>query len=580
MSYSGNWLPTVIGTVALVATAQAGARAKSATEVGKIAEAITVKISYVKQNKPSNGSGILLQKQGNLYTVLTAAHVVRNVSQLTLTTADDQQHQIIPSSVKVYAGDVDLAIVKFRSNKSYQLAELGDSNKLARGMELYVAGFPAPTDAITESTFMLREGKVSGIGKKAYKGGYALSYSNDTLSGMSGGPVLNEVGQVVGIHGKGDREQGDGPKTGFNLGIPIARFADTAGGLGVATTVARTVQSPTLKADDYFLLANQKYQNKDYQGALADYSKAISLDPNYTNAYVNRGFLQNDKLNDIQGALADFNKAIALDPNYASYAYAGRGFLKYDKLNDTPGALADFNKTIALDPNNAIAYVGRGFVRYKKFNDVQGALADSNKAIALDPNYANAYTVRGLLKYERLNDTPGALADCNKAITLDPNNNAIAYVVRGVLKYQKLNDIRGVLADLNTAISLEPKNIDAYYNRGDFYYAQGDLAQAQRDFQKVTTIVPDGATGTIAQGVVALINKQPAQAIQHFDRAQQLDPNFADLYKYRGRAYQQQNQKAKAIRDWRKAAELYKKNNSNADYRLVAKWLQTINSGK
>jgi tetratricopeptide (TPR) repeat protein len=72
------------------------------------------------------------------------------------------------------------------------------------------------------------------------------------------------------------------------------------------------------------------------------------------------------------------------------------------------------------------------------------------------------------------------------------------------------------------------------------------------------------------------MNGQPVQAVQHFDRSQKLRSDFADLYKYRGLAHQQQNQKAKAISDWRKAAELCKKYGYDADYRLVTKWLKTI----
>jgi tetratricopeptide (TPR) repeat protein len=141
--------------------------------------------------------------------------------------------------------------------------------------------------------------------------------------------VLDEAGKVVGIHGKGDREQESRAKTGFNAGIPIARFADIAGGLGVETgaALARTVQSPTLTADDYFISAYQKNEQGNYQGALADYNQVITLQPNLAEAYVNRGILKRDKLNDLRGALADYDEAIFLDSGYA-LAYTHRGILK------------------------------------------------------------------------------------------------------------------------------------------------------------------------------------------------------------------------------------------------------------
>jgi tetratricopeptide (TPR) repeat protein/V8-like Glu-specific endopeptidase len=490
MDYLGNWLPTAIGVVALVATAQVGAVAKSAQEVNKMAKAITVKISFATQGGLGNGSGILLQKQGDVYTVLTAAHVVQGksgkpLSQLTLTTPDDHRHKIMMGSVKVYSGDVDLAIVKFRSDKSYQLAQLGDSNKLEEGMELYVAGFPAPTKVITESVYVFREGKVTANSKRVFKDGYALLYSNDTLPGMSGGPVLNGVGQVVGIHGKGDREQESLAKTGFNAGIPIARLADAAGGLGVETGVARTVQSPALTADDYYISANQKYANRNYQGALTDYNKAISIKPNYTAAYNNRGALKFLKLRDTQGALADFNKAITLDPTHAN-AYSNRGALKHQQLNDPQGAMADYNRAVSLNPNLAKAYYNRGLLK-DDLKDTRGALDDYNKSISLDPSDADAYNNRGLLK-DDLKDTQGALDDYNQAISLRPDNPYF-YINRGALKYLGLNDPQGALLDSNKAISLDPNNAKAYGLRGLVKQDRLDDRQgAIADFKKAAIL--------------------------------------------------------------------------------------------
>jgi tetratricopeptide (TPR) repeat protein/V8-like Glu-specific endopeptidase len=467
MGYLGSWLPTTVGVVAAVALVQNVAVAKSATEVNNIAQAIAVKISTTD----GNGSGILLQKQGNVYTLLTAAHVVKNgQASYTITTPDGRTYQPIANSIRRYQGDVDVAVLKFRSSATYKLAQLGDSNVLQGGMDIYVAGFPAPTAVISESTFFFREGKVTANSKRAYKNGYSLVYSNDTLPGMSGGPVLNADGEVVGVHGKGDRErnsstgESNGPKTGFNTAIPIARFADIAQSLGITlgTTVAQTIQSPTLTADDYFLSAYQKSEKNDFRGALTDYNLAISLNPKYSAAYNNRGNLKGD-LNDPQGALADYDQAISLNPQNA-LAYNNRGVLKKQKLNNPQGALTDYNLAISLNPKYADAYNNRGNLK-DDLNDLQGALADYNRAISLNPKFASAYYNRGILKKEKLNDPQGALADYDQAISLNPKY-ADAYNNRGNLKYQKLNDPQGALADYDRAISLNPKIANAYYNRG------------------------------------------------------------------------------------------------------------------
>jgi S1-C subfamily serine protease len=289
-----SWLAWGAGiTVGLV---QPEVWAKSPVEINDAAQAISVKIS----NSGGNGSGILLQQQGDVYTVLTVAHVVQDPrANFKITTPDDREHRPIDGSVRRYKGDVDLAVLKFRSSSTYKLAELGDSNPLKGGMELYVAGFPTPTKVITESIFVFRRGQVTANSKRAFKYGYALLYDNDTLPGMSGGPVLNAEAKVVGVHGRGDRDATSGDKTGFNAGIPIARFVDIAASLGVnlATNVATTKPSDTPTADDYFVSANQSYVQGDYRSALADFNRSILLNPQLAQYYISQGVRRYFKMN-------------------------------------------------------------------------------------------------------------------------------------------------------------------------------------------------------------------------------------------------------------------------------------------
>jgi tetratricopeptide (TPR) repeat protein len=482
---------TGLGIGATIAIVQPSiASAKSSVEIGETAKAITVLIT----EPGSVGSGVILQHQGDVYTVLTAAHVVKAKASFKITTSDDRSYEVISSSIKSAPGSIDLAVVKFKSTANYPTAKLGNCNVLKSGMDLYVSGFPGVSRAITQPVFVFREGKVSANSNKTFENGYSLVYSNDTLPGMSGGAVLNSDGELVAIHGRGDRDTTSGAKNGFNLGIPVNRFATVASNMGVnlGGQVAPVPQNTVPKADDYFTSAAQKYEKGDVQGTLADYNKAIALDPKYVFAYNNRGNLKADKLNDVRGALADYNQAISFDPKYV-FAYNNRGILKYEKLNDERGALADFNQSIALDPKSALAYNNRGAVKYEKLNDERGALADFNQAIALDPKSALAYNNRGFLKYEKLDDERGALADYNQAIALDPKY-VLAYYNRGLLKKQKLNDVQGALADYNQAISFDPKYANAYIGRGNLKSQKlNDVQGALADYKQAIVLNPKNA---------------------------------------------------------------------------------------
>jgi tetratricopeptide (TPR) repeat protein len=446
----------LIGIGATIALVQPNiASAKSSVEIGKTARAITVLITEPN----SVGSGVILQHQGDVYTVLTAAHVVKNKASYKITTSDDRQYDIISSSIRSAPGSIDLAVVKFQSTTNYPIAKLGNCNVLESGMDLYVSGFPGTSRAITAPVFVFREGKVSANSNKTFDKGYSLVYSNDTLPGMSGGAVLNGDGELVAIHGRGDRDE-SGNKTGFNLGIPVNRFATVASNMGIdiGEKLAPISKDTAPKADDYIASAAQKLWQGDYRGSLADLDRAIQLNPNLALAYAQRGVLKVGNLQDIQGGLADYDRAIVIDPNLA-FAYLSRGVLKVSNLQDIQGGLADYNRAIAIDPNLAFAYLSRGMLKANNLQDIQGGLADYDRAIVIDPNLAFVYVSRGMLKANNLQDSQGGLADYNRALQLNPNL-ALAYTFRGMLKYTRLNDRSGAIADLQQAARLSQQQGD------------------------------------------------------------------------------------------------------------------------
>ena len=61
-------------------------------------------------------------------------------------------------------------------------------------------------------------------------------------------------------------------------------------------------------ANNSFKSGVGKYEQGDYQGAIADYSKAIEINPQYADPYSNRGIAR-ELVNDLEGACRDWRKA-------------------------------------------------------------------------------------------------------------------------------------------------------------------------------------------------------------------------------------------------------------------------------
>jgi tetratricopeptide (TPR) repeat protein len=466
MKLSSSLVATLFGTV-IITLVQPYQKVVSqpATQLATTARQITVLIEG--QNL---GSGIIIKREGNTYTVLTARHVVAIPNEYTITTPDGHRTQVNYASVKTFPG-VDLATLEFTSAANYTVAILGNSRTAPSGTAVYVAGFPAPTAAITQSIFNFTEGKITANAERPLADGYALVYSNNTLPGMSGGPLLNGSGEVIGIHGRGDTESAGTKatanpnivvKTGFNLAIPINTYLSLSSNTGVTGFVApESPQIPNqLSADDFYLQAGVKLNKRDYRSAIADYDQAIRLRPNYANAFTARGSARY-ALRDFQGALTDYNQAIRLDSNNAQ-AYANRGGMRNEVQKDFRGAILDLDRAIRLDPNNAVAYNNRAIVRYW-LRDYRGSIADADQVIRLDPvTPAAAYATRGASLWG-LGDLKGALVEYDRSIRLEPNNYR-AYSGRGSIRYY-LRDRKGAVTDWQKSASLARAQGDtAMYN--------------------------------------------------------------------------------------------------------------------
>ena len=293
-------------------------------------------------------------------------------------------------------------------------------------------------------------------------------------------------------------------------------------------------------------------RNSDWQDESTLYSDIISKNPKAMRAYVARGTALG-KAGDHANALADFERAIELDPDYSdTYMNRGKYFLKQGKPRR---AQADLTTAIELAPKFQRAYMSRGDIS-ASLGELDSAVEDYTHSIELAPDFAAAYNNRGIV-YGRQGKKELALQDFAQAIALDIYNGQ-AYFNRGSF-YRNLGELDKAIEDFSKAIELEPEVAGVYVGRGSTYESLGNDAEAVADYQQAIALGEDtipankrlawllasSANASVRNGEQAIENAKRACGLANWQAANCLEALAA--------AYAEQGEFGRAI-EWQNKA--------------------------
>jgi membrane protease YdiL (CAAX protease family)/Tfp pilus assembly protein PilF len=186
-------------------------------------------------------------------------------------------------------------------------------------------------------------------------------------------------------------------------------------------------------------------------------------------------------------AIAAYTRALRLDPGHAP-AYTKRGEALIEK-QEYDKAVRDLDRAIELDPDLGDAYFNRGLAR-QRLGLRRQAIADYDEAIRIDPDDGQAYANRGLAYLDE-DDPDRAIADLTEALRREPED-AKALIWRGQA-YLAARHPEQAVRDLTEAIRLEPESAEAYFLRGQAFDALGERARAAADRKEALRLDPDVA---------------------------------------------------------------------------------------
>jgi tetratricopeptide (TPR) repeat protein/S1-C subfamily serine protease len=584
------------------------------------ARQMTVRI----ENSGGSGSGVIIAREGSSYYVLTAKHVLqdyetdRKFTNHQIITYDQDRQNVTGT---VVAAGVDLAVVKFDSSNSYPLARL--SGYTTKDDDLaFVGGFPG-RDKINSPLwqwqlnpgfiFSQETGKLRTQDNLSFSNGYDLIYSSISYGGMSGGPVFDTNGNVIGIHGK--TEGADLNSLGMSIqtfiGLVKAKQLQIAPNLGKLLAIEPNHPVALNRVDRDNVIATMenipKPQPEDPGKRWLDYGTQLDRTRQYDKsiAAFDRAITKGEKLSGNYGKAVSLSKAKKLDlaaiaigqaiasiPNTqrVSYYYIwSKQSSILEELSKYEEALKSIEVAISLKPDDLILrhqkatillgqknyaasiaietdlirikpewffYSMRGLAK-QRMGDYKGALKDTDLVIQLNPNNGLNYAFRSLCKLQ-LGDYKGALKDADRAIEINPENDLNYVAISSVKLF--LQDYKGALKDANRAIEINPRNGDHYSNRGNIKAVTGDNKGAISDFSKAIQLNPKNSYYYSSRASIKYKLGEKVEAINDANKAIQIDPLNAGGYTIRGKVKAALGDRKGAIADLNKSISIDSKN--------------------
>ena len=377
--------------------------------------------------------------------------------------------------VTAFDMEYDLVVLKV-SGKGIPLP-LGDSDLVQKGEPVVAVGYP-------DGKYKVTTGNVHGIRNNDKWIGTTAEISE----GNSGGPLLNDKEEVIGINTR----SGD-----YSYAIPSNILKVLLTRSVSPEPLAQWQKRDHIRAYAYSGEGEDRFDAQNYTKAIINFDKAILHNPKYIRAYNWRGRakfrlgLSEAEHGNVaeaqhlyQAAIKDYTQAIKINPEFAT-ALNDRGQAKYhlgqSKADQGDvataqqlykAAIKDYTRSIKIDPKYTFPYFHRGvasfFLGQSKANQgnitaaqrlYQEAIDDYTHAIQLELNDAHSYNNRGSAKHH-LGQSKAEQGDVIEAEKL----------------YQE------AIEDYTKAISINPKYVSAYKNRGIVKNALGQSDEAEKDF--------------------------------------------------------------------------------------------------
>jgi tetratricopeptide (TPR) repeat protein len=269
----------------------------------------------------------------------------------------------------------------------------------------------------------------------------------------------------------------------------------------VGFMMAQVATAQPGSADALYFIGEANRLSGKYQAALDFYNSAILVNANFAPSYLGRARV-NMVLNPKRNVLVDLNTAISLDPNYAE-AYMERGMYYYSTKKDLKSAQTDLEQSSSLNPSPLVEINLARVLLAQNENDA--ALEAAKRANQLDVTMLDGYLVLGMA-YRATGSLDQAVSVLETYLKYQPDN-AEAYAVLGAAYFNRA-DFPTAQKNLEQAVRLDKTNLEAVIWLGRTYMAQNAIDNAMASFRDAQQLDPASFDATEGVALAYLANSE------------------------------------------------------------------------
>jgi tetratricopeptide (TPR) repeat protein len=408
-------------------------------------------------NTVSRGSGFFVTPD----RIITNRHVIDRSSRVEIHLVDGKKFPV--KGVLAVDGEGDLALLQVDVPRELAVPLPVIKSVPQEGEFVVVIGNPFGLEGSVSNGIVSAVREIPGYGK-------IIQITAPISPGSSGSPVVNMVGQVIGV---ATLQAAEGQS--LNFAVPADRISQLKIGdlQTVSNVTAETNKNKRSAAERSYSQGLAQLSRDDYAKALPYFEKAAETDPTYAEAWYQAGYCYG-VLGRHNEALKASRNAAKLRPEWAE-TYVNIGASSY-ALGEYKDALDAYKQAVKLDGDNADTQYALGLT-YNKLSRTDEEILAYRRALALKPDHANSIEHLGLayFKNKRYAD---AATTFEQLKIYKPDEKTYNYLGESYFEAGKAEQS---LDAFNNAVSYNPDFDKARFNLGRAYLKLGnrDMAQVQ-----------------------------------------------------------------------------------------------------